>query len=125
MDRDARNWMWAEACEMLARAERLHREFVRPAGLVARLPTWEPPVDILETELEVLVLVALPGVRPDRVEATIDGNDLVITGTRVQMSCAPQLSIGLSSRKAASNAACGFRPGATARFAGPRPTAAF
>lgn len=68
---------------MLARAERLHQEFFRPAGLVSRLPTWEPPVDILETELEVLVLVALPGVRPDRVEAAIDGNDLVISGTRV------------------------------------------
>lgn len=68
---------------MLARAERLHREFFRPAGLVAQLPTWEPPVDILETEREVLVLVALPGVHPDRVEAAIDGNDLVIAGTRV------------------------------------------
>jgi HSP20 family molecular chaperone IbpA len=84
MDRDdARNWMWSEACEMLARAERLHREFFRPTGLVARLPTWEPPVDILETEREVLVLVALPGVHPDRVEAAIDGNDLVFAGTRV------------------------------------------
>lgn len=68
---------------MLARAERLHREFFRPAGLVARLPVWEPPVDILETDREVLVLVALPGVHPDRVEAAIDGNDLVVAGTRV------------------------------------------
>lgn len=68
---------------MLARAERLHREFFRPAGLVARLPAWEPPVDILETEREVLVLVALPGVHPDRVDAAIDGNDLLVAGTRV------------------------------------------
>jgi len=68
---------------MLARAERLHREFFRPAGLVARLPAWQPPVDILETEHEVLVLVALPGVHPERVDATIDGNDLVVAGTRV------------------------------------------
>lgn len=84
MDRDdARNWMWSEACEMLARAECLHREFLRPKGLVARLPAWEPPVDILETEREVLVLVALPGVDPDRAEAAVDGNDLVIAGTRV------------------------------------------
>jgi HSP20 family molecular chaperone IbpA len=75
--------MWSEACEMLARAERLHREFFRPAGLVARLPAWQPPVDILETEHEVLVLVALPGVHPERVDATIDGNDLVVAGTRV------------------------------------------
>lgn len=68
---------------MLARAERLHREFFRPAGLVARLPAWEPPVDILETEREVLVLVALPGVHPERVDAAIDGSDLVVAGTRV------------------------------------------
>ena len=75
--------MWSEACEMLARAERLHREFFKPAGLVARLPAWEPPVDILETEREVLVLVALPGVHPERVDAAIDGDDLVVAGTRV------------------------------------------
>ena len=84
MDRDlARHWMWSEACEMLARAERLHRELFRPMGLVARSPAWEPPVDILETEREVLVLVALPGVNPERVEAVVDGNDLVVAGTRV------------------------------------------
>jgi HSP20 family protein len=74
--------MWSEACEMLARAERLNREFFRPAGS-ATAPTWAPPVDMLETDRAVLVLVALPGVNPDRVEATLDGNDLVFSGTRV------------------------------------------
>jgi HSP20 family protein len=74
--------MWSEACAMLMRAERLHREFFRPAGSVSMLPVWEPPVDILETEREVLVLVALPGVGPDRVEAAIDNGDLVIRGVR-------------------------------------------
>ena len=84
MDRDlTRNWMWSEACEMLARSERLHRELFRPAGLAARVPAWEPPVDILETEREVIVLVALPGVNPDQVEAAVDGTDLVVSGTRV------------------------------------------
>ena len=67
MNRDfARDWMWSEACEMLARAERLHRELFRPTGLAERLPVWEPPVDIIETDREVLVLVALPGVAPKR-----------------------------------------------------------
>jgi HSP20 family protein len=75
--------MWSEACEMLARAERLHREFFRPAGSTARSPAWEPPVDVLETERAVLVLVALPGVNPDRVDARIDGGDLVFSGNRV------------------------------------------
>jgi HSP20 family molecular chaperone IbpA len=75
--------MWSEACEMLARAERLHRELFRPAGTQARLPAWEPPVDILETEFEVLALVALPGVDADKAQAAIEDGDLVIAGTRV------------------------------------------
>jgi HSP20 family molecular chaperone IbpA len=75
--------MWSQACEMLARAERLNRELFRPLGSVARLPAWEPPVDMLETEREVLVLIALPGVNPDRVEAVLDGDDLVVAGARV------------------------------------------
>lgn len=68
---------------MLARTERLHREFFRPTGVTARMPAWEPPVDILETERAILVLIALPGVQPDRIEAAVEGNDLVVAGTRV------------------------------------------
>ena len=83
MARDvARDWMWSEACEMLARAERMHREVFRP-GVDKRLPAWEPPVDILETEFEVLVLVAVPGVDSESVQAVIEDSDLVIAGTRV------------------------------------------
>ncbi|MGA8079794.1 MAG: Hsp20/alpha crystallin family protein [Xanthobacteraceae bacterium] len=79
----AQDWMWSEACEMLARAERLHRELFRPAPSQARMPAWEPPVDILETETEVLALVALPGVDADSAQAVIEDGDLVIAGTRV------------------------------------------
>ena len=61
-------WMWSEAFEMLARAERLHHEFFRPAQSASGLPAWEPPVDVLETEREVQVLMALPGVDSERVE---------------------------------------------------------
>ena len=83
MARDmARDWMWSEACEMLARAERMHREMFRPAGALSRQPAWEPPVDILETEYEVLVLVALPGVDADNLQAVIEDGELVIAGTR-------------------------------------------
>jgi HSP20 family protein len=84
MTRDVvRDWMWSEACEMLTRAERMHREVFRPTGLQARQPAWEPPVDILETENEVLVLVALPGVDVENAQAVIEDSDLVITGHRV------------------------------------------
>jgi len=81
MDKDfPSGWMWSQAFDMLARAERMHREIFRPAG---SSPAWEPPIDILETSEEVLVLVALPGVVAEEVQASIEGNDLVIAGTRV------------------------------------------
>ena len=83
MARDAaRDWMWSEAVAMLARAERMHRELFRPAGVQAQVPAWEPPVDILETDYEVLALVALPGVDADSAQAVIEDGDLVIAGTR-------------------------------------------
>lgn len=84
MARDvALDWMWSEACDMLARAERLHREFFRLDRLSAEAPVWEPPVDVLETEREVLVLVALPGVDIEQAEAVIESGSLIIAGTRV------------------------------------------
>jgi HSP20 family protein len=73
--------MWSEAVEMLARAERMHRELFRPAA-GRPIPTWEPPVDVLETENEVLVLVALPGVDLEQVETVIEGAYLVVAGSR-------------------------------------------
>jgi HSP20 family molecular chaperone IbpA len=80
--RDVEVWMWSEACEMLARAERLHRQSFRLARSRAHVPAWEPPVDVLETEREVLVLVALPGVNLDEVQAAIEDGELVILGMR-------------------------------------------
>jgi HSP20 family molecular chaperone IbpA len=77
-----RDWMWSEAFAVLARVDRLHREFFRPVGSPSQRPAWEPPVDILETPSEVLIFVALPGVEMEQVEAAIDGADLVIAGTR-------------------------------------------
>ncbi|MDR3465153.1 MAG: Hsp20/alpha crystallin family protein [Xanthobacteraceae bacterium] len=76
-------WMWAEAIEMLARADRLHRQMFQPRRATGRLPTWEPPADVLETEHEVLIVVALPGVDPDRMRVAIEGADLVVAGTSV------------------------------------------
>lgn len=67
---------------MLARADRLHRQLFQPLRSVRQLPVWEPPADVLETEHEVLIIVALPGVNADRVEAAIEGSDLILAGVR-------------------------------------------
>ena len=77
-----RRWMWSEAFEMLARAEQLHREIFRPTGSVLQRPAWEPPMDVLETERAVLMLVALPGVNPSSVEISIEGDEMTISGCR-------------------------------------------
>ena len=74
-------WMWSEAFEMLARAERMHRQFFQPSGSHASV-AWEPPVDVLETERAVLVLIALPGVDFNEVKALISQGELLISGCR-------------------------------------------
>lgn len=79
---NSRDWMWSEALQMLAQAERLQRQVFRPQGAALRVPTWEPPVDVLETDHEVLILAALPGVDVDQVEAVIQDGALIIAGER-------------------------------------------
>jgi HSP20 family molecular chaperone IbpA len=79
----ARAWMWSEACEMLARAERLNRQMFRLTQTRSRLPAWEPPADVLETDENVRIFVAVPGVDADRVEAIIEDGCLILAGERV------------------------------------------
>jgi HSP20 family protein len=80
---DSRNWMWSEALQMLARAERLHREVFTPAQGAQRGVNWEPPTDVLETADAVVIFVALPGVDPEKVDLAIHGGVLIISGERV------------------------------------------
>ena len=78
---DPHDWMWSEALQMLARAERMHQQMFLPVARQAKI-SWEPPVDVFETEREVMVLAALPGVDVAKVAAGIDGRTLVISGQR-------------------------------------------
>jgi HSP20 family molecular chaperone IbpA len=83
-NKDPLNWMLSEAIGSLARAERLRQQFfVLQSSTAARETCWEPPIDVLETDEELLILVALPGVDPERVEAVIEQDGLlVISGQR-------------------------------------------
>ena len=74
--------MWHDAVEMFERAEKLKRQFFLPAKPAASGPCWEPPVDVLETDDEIWILVALPGVEPDDLKVVIDGGTLVVAGHR-------------------------------------------
>lgn len=90
--RDPTIWMWAEACQYLERAERLHRRFFEP-GQTGEMTVWEPPVDLFETTEEVIVEIALPGVEPQRVTATVEGRMLIVSGERTLPRAARSASI--------------------------------
>jgi HSP20 family protein len=78
--KDPINWMLSEAIGSLARAERLRQQFFNLQSTGG--PCWEPPIDVLETDDELLIFVALPGVDSDEVEALIEADMLVIRGSR-------------------------------------------
>lgn len=80
--RNLETWMWAEACQILDRADRLHRQFFRPSVMNAKRPTWEPPIDIYETNYEFKIMIALPGVAPEQLSVALEGDHLIIDGQR-------------------------------------------
>lgn len=81
--RNQRPYMWAEAFDLLERAERLQRQFFRfgEAG-ASGAPRWEPPVDVFETPERLVVTVALPGVRADRIEVEAEDGALTVRASR-------------------------------------------
>lgn len=81
-DEDARAWMWSDAIGVLGRADRLHRQLFQLAATHSQAPRWEPPVDLVETEREVLALAAVPGVDPADIEVRIEKGALTIAGER-------------------------------------------
>jgi HSP20 family protein len=74
--------MWSEALAVLERAERLQRQFFAPPHPSHGAPSWEPPVDIVETGDAVLVQVALPGVTPDSITLAADAGGLTVSALR-------------------------------------------
>ena len=75
-------WMWAQACELLDRADRMQREFVRYVGPGSDAPVWEPPVDIQETTEGLHFTFALPGVDPAQINVSLDSSALTVSAVR-------------------------------------------
>src|SRR5437764_1388101 len=76
--RNPTDWMWAQACDLIEQAERMHRQFFRLATTERAAAVWEPPVDVFEDEREVFVIIALPGVTEERIEVTNESGDIVV-----------------------------------------------
>src|SRR5688500_16322460 len=83
--------VWQRASNLLQQAERIHANFLQIAvgthyrGLHGR--SWAPPVNVVETEVSLWVLCAIPGVAVKDVDVRLEGRELVISGQRPLPDC--------------------------------------
>jgi len=70
--------MWQQASDLLDQAERMHRQLFRPGSPGRACAIWEPPVDVFEDERELFVVIALPGVPPQKTEITLEAGHLLV-----------------------------------------------
>ncbi|MBI4527185.1 MAG: Hsp20/alpha crystallin family protein [Deltaproteobacteria bacterium] len=92
----SRHWdfvMWQQASDLIEQAERIQRNFLQVfvrgqyEGSLNRLGTWAPPVNVVETPQSWWVISALPGVEPNHLEVRVEGDELIISGTRPLPRC--------------------------------------
>lgn len=79
-------WMWLQALDLAERAERLQRGLVRYLGPREDVVSWEPPVDIHESDEGLKLLFALPGVAPEDIEVRLQEQALTVSAVR-RLSC--------------------------------------
>lgn len=77
------DWMWTQALELLARADRMHRQYFRVSASERAQAQWEPPVNVFEDEREIVIVVALPGVPASAIEVTVEPGLLVVRAQSV------------------------------------------
>lgn len=70
--------MWAEACQLLEQAERMHRQFFRLSAPRGARTAWEPPANVFEDDDSYVIIVALPGVEPDSIEVLLDSSSIIV-----------------------------------------------
>lgn len=75
-------WMWLESVERAEQAERLQRRFVRYLGPEDGVVSWEPPLDILETDAGLVLRFALPGVAAEDIEIRLEAAELTVSASR-------------------------------------------
>lgn len=64
--------------DAFGRADWLYRDSATAA--------WVPPVDVLEETGAIRIMAELPGVRPEDVKISVEGNVLTVHGTKQQMA---------------------------------------
>lgn len=82
MAQDSDTWMWERARSIVDRADRIQRRFFQLSSSGTDGPTWEPPVDVFQTDTELWILTAMPGVALQTVTVRLEGEALIVRGAR-------------------------------------------
>lgn len=85
--------MWRDALEQLDRADRMQRQCFQLGACGHGGLTWEPPVDVFETESQFIVVVALPGVQAEHLFVGLDGAVVSVHGRRPMPELCPSAHI--------------------------------
>jgi HSP20 family molecular chaperone IbpA len=78
---DFNSWLWERADALVDEFERLQRQRLQ-SGRSRRPITWQPAIDIFETDEALCLIAALPGVDPAGVEILLEKTRLGIRGVR-------------------------------------------
>lgn len=75
---------WDPVSEFVSLRQAMDRlfedSFVRPAGWRDTGRTVRPPLDIYATDNDIVIMMALPGVKPEDVDVTVEGDTVTIRG---------------------------------------------
>jgi len=83
---------WQQASDLMEQADRIERNFLQIAAshylaLTSPAGAWAPSVNVVETDQACWVITALPGAEADRIDIRLEGNELIIAGTRRLPTC--------------------------------------
>jgi HSP20 family molecular chaperone IbpA len=85
--------IWQRASALLRQAERIQRNFVQIAvasqyrASQGRSSSWEPPINVVETDDGFWVIAAIPGVKKDQIKVFFQNGHVWISGDRSLPSC--------------------------------------
>src|SRR5258705_3230669 len=67
---------------MIGGGEQSPRQFFQPGSAAAPAASWEPPIDVFESERDLLIVVALPGVDAQDIEISSQAGGFLVAGVR-------------------------------------------
>lgn len=85
--------IWQRANALLRQAERIQRNFVQIAvssqyrASQGRSSFWEPPINVVESDDVLWVIVAIPGVKQEQVRVVLQDTYLTVSGQRPLPEC--------------------------------------